>query len=132
MWQQGISLSRVSKCALKCPRCCSCCSHYSETRKGALSSGTHRGQEPISQRLTYHGDLEQSLLCQPKSPQVSGELCLDSRPCLHLSPAHCTGLAPTRSRRSYSPRTRASEKKALSLLNESLRRIKFFFFLSKL
>lgn len=107
------------------------------TQKGPLSSGyppwpgAHLTKAHV---LWWPGG--EPAKCKPKSPQVSGKLCLDSRPCLCLSPAHCTGLAPTRSQRSYSPRIPANEKKALCLLNESLRQINllvcfFFFFLSK-
>lgn len=114
-------VSQVPKYTLKCPRCCSCGSPL--LRKDPCPWATHGVKELISQRPMYCGDLEQRLLCKPKSPQVSGELCLDSRACLRLSAAHCTGLAPTPSQRSYSPRITANEKRALCLLNESLKRI---------
>lgn len=122
MGQQGASVSQVPKCALKCPRCCSCGSPL--LGKGPCP---YHGQELLSQRLLYCGDLGQSLLCKPKSPQVSGKLCLDSRPSLCLSLAHSTELATTWSQRSHSPRITANEKKALCLFYESLRRINYFF-----
>ena len=66
----------------------------------------------------------QSLLCNPKSSQVSGKQCLDSWPLpARLCPVSlCTRrLAPRWSWRSYSPRITFIENVALCLLNESLR-----------
>lgn len=79
----------------------------------------------------------QSLLCNPKSSQVSGKLCLGSQPLpapFKLVSLRTRRLAPRRSRQSRSPRITSIENVALCLLNESLRRIDllyFFFFQTK-
>lgn len=78
----------------------------------------------------------QSLLCNPKSSQVSGKLCLGSQPLparFKLVSLRTRRLAPRRSRQSHSPRITSIENVALCLLNESLRRINllYFFFPNK-
>lgn len=123
------SLPRVPECALKCPRCSSCGSPL--PGESSCPQATHHGQELVSQRLMCCGDLDARACCaNPKSSQVSGKLCRDSRPLpARLSPLSlCTRrLAPRRSRRSHSPRITFIKNGALCLPHESLRRINLLF-----
>lgn len=95
------------------------------TWRGLLSSGypPRPGAHLTKANVLWQSGCR-SLLCNPKSSQVSRKLCLDSRPLpACLSPVSlCTRrLAPGWSRRSYSPRITFIENVALCLLNESLR-----------